>query len=451
MTDDTAVENVLVVVVDALRVDRVGCYAGGDLTPTMDAVAERGEVFEQCYACANLTSPSMTTLHTGLYPTRHGVRNHSPNVTDGERRQVAATTNLPEFLADSHVSIACDLLTWQPQRRGYASYYPDGYDPNEDRFQTVGRGDVLTDEFQARLDAVATDQSWFGLVHYWDTHFPYNAPERHREAVANRAYPDDEYPLADLAAEYPEGSFSRERLADVPVETVADYKRRYDASVKFVDEQLRRLRETLRSRGELDDTAVVVTADHGESLVEHGISFDHHGLYDPSVHVPLIVDAPGFDGRESGFVQHFDVAPTVLDLVGASGPDTRFDGRSLAPRDGGERRLDRDIVVFEEAHTARKRAVRTRNYKYITRLESDDGSCAWCDRPHGESPELYDLAADPEETRNVASERPSVVDALRDRLRDWLAARPDAEQDATHTVERDPAVRERLESLGYRF
>ena len=102
-----SVENVLLIVVDALRTDRVGVYGGSDLTPNIDSIADDGEVFEQCYSCINATDSSLTTILTGTYPTHHGVLNHGQNITDEERQYPSGTTPLAGLL--SNASLTCSL------------------------------------------------------------------------------------------------------------------------------------------------------------------------------------------------------------------------------------------------------------------------------------------------------------------------------------------------------
>lgn len=466
------VDNVLLVVIDALRPDRVGTDGDPGLTPNLDRLAADGETFERCYASINATDASMTTLSSGRYPTHHGVLNHGKNVTAQELAYVSGVDLLPELL-DDHRSFGIDMLgRWH--RRGYDEYVdPDRRNEGplvsaartamsaapEPVRRLLGRAyrqvqsttggptsygidaEAATDAAIDRID----DSPWFGLVHYWETHCPYvGADTAPGNRLAARDY--DETPLADLFErhDHPEGHWIDWLRENLPrCETVGDVVRRYDAATWRVDQQLGRLLDHLERAGIADETAVVVTADHGESLTEHGILFDHHGLYEPSIHVPLIVDAPGFGGREAGFVQHFDVAPTILDLLGYDYDPGRFDGTSLRP----DAREPRDAAYVEEGHTNRKRAIRTDRFKYVERLP-EGGACRYCGYEHAPDEELYDLQADPGETDNVVDDRPEVAERLAAELSGWVAARgePTAGQGS---VEADDAALERLEDMGY--
>lgn len=472
----TTVENVLVIVIDALRRDRVGAYGDSELTPNLDRLAADGAVFERCYAPINATDAAMTSLLSGCYPTRHGVLNHGRNVTRREREAVAAVELLPELLADTHERFAVDLLgRWH--RRGYDEYVnPDRADRSslvnlagryvarapepirraaERAYRLLGSvqegptsygidGERATDAAIDRIEAA--DSPWFGLVHYWETHCPYVAVEDcpgARDRLADRTY--DETPLSALfdRHDHPDGhwiGWLRDHFGDCA--TVGDVVRRYDAATWWVDAQVGRLLESLRAAGIAEETAVVVTADHGESLTGHGILFDHHGLYEPSIRVPLLVDAPGLGGRDDRFVQHFDLVPTLLSLLGREYDPARFDGESLV--DGG---WDRGAAYAEEGHTTRKRAIRTDRYKYVTRLP-DGGPCRYCGYAHGDDEELYDLRADPGETENLVDDRPDVARSLSDRLSTWVEARPDPGSGRASTGA-DEAALERLEDMGY--
>lgn len=475
------VQNVVVLVVDALRRDRVDAYGGDGLTPRLDEFADSAAVFEQAHACINTTDPSVTTIMTGQYPLRHGLVNHGGQITDAERERLAGTVPLSERLRPDYWTVACDVLgRWH--ERGFDEYLNpadtargpvtsaldsalstvpapaerwvrNGYRWLRNRGSTGGSrmqyvdADAVT---RSLIDAVAVaDRPWFVFGHYWDTHVRYDPPDEYLEAVADRTYEDGDVPLADLLADVEDSYWGRRLREDLTpgCETVGDVKRRYDAAVRFVDAQIGRLLDELDRRGQREDTAVVVTADHGESLTEHGVFFDHHGLYDQSMRVPLLIDAPEFDGRDDRLVQHFDLAPTILDLLGQPVPEAAFDGVSLVATDE-DATLGRDAVFAEEAHTTRRRAVRTRRHKYIS-LAASDAECNYCDVAHGPERELYDLEADPDETANHAETDPDRVATLEDKLEQWTRTLPDPETGSP--VEGvDDDVLELLEDMGYK-
>lgn len=476
------VENVLLVVIDALRVDRVGVYNDTKLTPNIDALATQGGIFEECYSCINATDPSLTTILTGQYPTRHGLVNHGERITNKERQYIAGTQSLAERINNSHTTIAVDILgRWH--QRGFTHYLQDWSSNRAERLQQAqvrellaqivhrlpdslkqnihsiyrqiagerslsqAEGDTITNTVLNIIDQ--SDEPWFALAHYWDTHLPYNSGNAYSKVIDERSYEDGDKPLTELL-ETIEGSSWAENLCDGllgDAETVGDVKRQYDAAIYRTDQEVGRLVNYLKSTGELENTAIIVTADHGESMTEHDIFFDHHGLYDPSLHVPLIIRAPKFEGHETEFVQHFDLAPTILELLGKEYKKEWFDGISLVPTADDMRRIDRDAIYAEEAYTARRRCIRTDSYKYITRLDNKD-TCRYCNIKHSSGDELYDVVSDPDETENIIDMYPEVTTQLAESLDLWINELPNPDEDEVN-FEEDPGVMQRLEDMGY--
>ncbi|MBI3971079.1 MAG: sulfatase-like hydrolase/transferase, partial [Chloroflexi bacterium] len=199
----------------------------------------------------------------------------------------------------------------------------------------------------------------------------------------------------------------------------------YDAEIAYGDTALAHVFNRLDELGLSDSTLVIVTSDHGEELDEHGCWFDHHGLYETNVHVPLLMRLPGTipaGRRLSGFATLMDIAPTILEATGAGrlAEAERMEGQSLWPLVTGgtgetRRRVARDELYFTECTWMRKRAWRTPEWKLIQALEPDF---------HNMPPlELYNMIGDPEETNNVADARPDVVQDLLERMERHAATR----------------------------
>lgn len=484
------VNNVIVLVVDALRADRVGAYGSDrDLTPAIDSLAAEGTVFEDAFACINTTDPSITSLHTGKYP-RSTVIHHGGLVTEEEKRRVEAAAYLPETLSDSGVRTVATgrvMGRWHP--RGFDEYAWSSVGATEMKVSKALKSvhpllhRVVAGCYNAVADAVKIESEddedavgallaelgngpVYGFGHLMDTHAWYDAdPELVDELLETHDYPDGD--LREFFGEYSESPIVEKLLE--PHATAADYEAglarlyaRYDATVREADRKVERLVAGLKERDRWEDTALFVLSDHGESLHEHGVYFDHHGLYDQTVRVPLVAHVPGGErGRVDEFVQIHDLAPTVLDLFGVDGLGDA-DGRSLlghlSERD--ETPPSRDHVVLEEAHTQRFWGVRTDRYKFIEHMPGDtvaeywdtDGlECGYCRRQHSDAVELFDLREDPDETTNVASERPDVVAEMRDRLAAYEESLSVAETgDSTVTYEDEEEIMDRLEDLGYR-
>lgn len=390
--------NVLLVTIDTLRADHLGCYGNADAhTPVLDALASRGMRFETAIAHAPITGPSHASILTGLTPLRHGVRNNSDYVLP------KTVPTLPETLAHAGYRTAAFVSGFPLEKRfgynrGFEVYddvLPHGNDAR--RAPYVERPADQTTSLAVRwLDERAASRApWFLWVHYFDPHSPYEPP-----------------------AEY------ATRFAAHP----------YDGEIAFVDAQLGALLHRLESLGLTGRTLVVVTADHGESLGEHGEATHGIFVYDATLKVPWIIAGPGVPaGRTSQVVaRSIDIAPTLLDYTRQ--PIARvIEGRSVRPAIEGRPMSDEPAYaesLFASLHLrwAPLYAWRTSKWKLI-------------DAPR---PELFDVQDDPREVRDRATDERARVEGLRRPLR---AALKTQTPDASATVDAEAA--ERLRALGY--
>jgi choline-sulfatase len=391
--------NVVLVTIDTLRADHVGCYGRPQaLTPTLDGLAARGVRFATAVAHVPLTGPSHASILTGLTPLGHGFRDN------GGYALPAGVGTAAEDFAKAGYRTAAFVSGFPLSRRfgfdrgfeAYDDHFPKGEDPR--RAPHVERfADATTDAVLRWLDASEGPhrRPFFLWVHYYDPHAPYEPP----------------------------GEFAA-RFRDEP----------YDGEVAFVDQQLARLLRRLEEKGELGRTLVLATSDHGEALGEHGEQSHGLFLYDATLKVPFLVAGPGVAaGRVSTTVARgIDVLPTLLDLAGLTArPD--IEGRSLRAAIEGREMSDapayaETLYPLRELGWAPLFAWRTAHHKMI----------------EAPRPELYDLSSDPGETRNSgARDGPRLAEMQRE-LRAALA-RPAP----SAAAELDPETAERLRALGY--
>jgi arylsulfatase A-like enzyme/Tfp pilus assembly protein PilF len=390
--------NLLLMTIDTLRADHVGAYgAATGATPSLDALAARGVRFDEVQTAVPLTGPSHATILTGQYPPSHGVRG-----------------NVVFTLGDKYPTLATLL-----KRRGYRTAafvgaYPvaaafgfnQGFDTFDEEFHESSPLDQGAERRANEVADAATrwlsragEGPFFAWLHFYDPHAPYDPPPPYNERFAGRPY---------------------------------------DGEIAFTDAQVGRVVEALRASGRDRDTVVMVVADHGEGLGDHH-ELTHAVLtYQSTMRVPFIVNGPGVPNAAvvRTRVATIDIVPTALGLLGVNA-DPSLLGRDLRPLMNG-RSIASDPLYQESlfgrlnCHWAALRGWVKDDWKLII----------------GAEPELYDLAGDPGELRNLAADEPDRVRRMTDDLRrglQRLAPGGDRAQPRAINAEQE----ERLRSLGY--
>lgn len=330
--------NVLLVSIDTLRADRLGCYGYARATsPALDRLAtERAVRFAHATAEAPWTLPSHVTLLSGLHPLTHGVR--KPDQAPNDSVQLLA-----ERLQPTHETFALTDGGWLSQTFGFARGFRSFQAQDRDVDQAV----------QVLLEYVRFQRGkgpWFGFLHTYDVHCPYDPPPPYRETFASA----DAEPI-ETAGRCGNPHFNALALTAGQARFLSD---RYDEDVRRVDDALATLFAAFDELDLWKDTVLVVTSDHGEEFLEHG-QIGHERTLSPEVlAVPLFVAAPGLAPR---VVDHIvglaDVVPTVLELVGSA--PAGLDGRSLLPLMRGQPDPDRRDWVLSELAWQVERLVRT--------------------------------------------------------------------------------------------
>ena len=378
--------NILFITLDTVRADHLSAYGYERQTsPTLDRLAAEGTRFARAYSHIDLTNPSHLTMLSGLYPRSHGILDNV-SVVPLELRTVSERLQEAGYHTVGIVS-AYHLGPGWNMDQGFADYYP----PTELRRPAVTTTDLALEWLIEHPQA----EPFFMWVHYFDPHAPYLPPAPY-DALYDPAQDPVQIPMSQVSLPADWG----ERYGDWPAAAdVATVVAQYDGAIAYNDAQLARLLAYLEETGLADRTVIIVTADHGEGLGEHGVAFDHYGLHEEVVHIPLIVRVPGH--LPSGVVQepigHINLTPTFLDLAGLPVPK-ELPGTSLVPVLEGRRWNGSEEIVMQQQEDMAA-AVRTVDWGLILHLQDQD---YWPLYPlHAGDLELYNQQADPGQEQNL--------------------------------------------------
>ena len=393
--------NVILITIDTLRADHLGCYGYREIkTPNIDSLAAGGARFARAFTPVPVTLPSHSSMLTGTYPMLSGMHDFAANKLSPD--QPTLTTVLKHAGYTTGAVVASAVLDSRfGLNRGFDFYF-DHFDFSrleESNLDQMERpGNVVADHALDWLGKNA-NRKFFLWMHLYDPHYPYNPPQPYSHEYAAQPY---------------------------------------DGEIAFDDEQVGRVLRFLKEKGLYQNTVIVLAGDHGESLGEHGEKTHGFFIYNATLHVPLIVHLPGSSATVVGDpVSLVDLMPTVLAAIGLQAPPM-VQGRNLLPIIRGEA-ADHDRTVYNETFLPRI------HFNWSELRGAQNVKYHFIDAPR---PELYDLAKDPGELRNLFADKKAVGEEMRARLatliRDYSAGKEMAEKTGL-----DPALMERLKSLGY--
>lgn len=410
--------NILIVGIDSLRADHMSCYGyRRQTTPHMDRIASQGTLFERNYSPWIPTTSGYTAMLTGMdvISTQVVALRHKGPL----RPEI---TTLAEMVKAAGYNTTCVGFQGNAASRGFDKYiqFPGWGSWNEGRSP---KAQNLNDVTIPEMERLAKEKEPFFLfLRHMDPHAPYLPPVPYERMF----YHGDECNPRNKSME-PVMSFKpfRDFFATWMPPGISDKDyviAQYDGAIAYMDACIQTIFTTLEAQGILDKTIVVINSDHGETLYDHECYFDHHGIYDTTLHVPLIIRYPAkvpAGKRISGYTQHIDLVPTLLELadldpaeLGVSYP---FDGQSVMDLVRGEVPSHQNEYYITECTWMRKHGWRTPEWKLIMALEPD-----FHFKPQVE---LYNLIQDPEENVNLAEKEPAVVEMLRQRMEAWIAKR----------------------------
>jgi len=401
-TPAKAAPNVVLVTIDTLRFDHVGCYGYKQIkTPNIDSLCADGIRFERAFTPVPVTLPSHSAMLTGTYPMLSGMHDFSGNRLSPQQPTLATVLKQAGYATGAVIGAAV-LDSRFGLNQGFDFYY-DHFDfsrLDESNLDEMERpANVVADQV---LDWLAhnSQKKFFLWMHLYDPHYPYRPPE----------------------------PYAREYSAQP-----------YDGEIAFADEQLGRVLRFLKDKGVYQNTIIVVSGDHGESLGEHGEKTHGFFIYNATMHVPLIMHLPGktAGATVADPVSLVDLMPTILAAAGLPIP-SQVQGKNLLP-DLPAKAGSTDRSLYSETFLPRL------HFNWSELRGAENTKYHFIDAPR---PELYDLSKDPAELHNLFSEKNAVAEEMRSKLagliREYSAGKEMAEKTGL-----DPVLMERLKSLGY--
>lgn len=415
--------NVLLITLDTTRADVLGAYGStAGNSPRIDGLAATGTVFELAISTSALTPVSHASILTGRDNRGHGLRTAAGRPYDRLRDDVPTLATVLRDHGYQTVGIGSSFTVSRHfgLQRGFDRFEDLLGERTDARTWDVGALQRRADETVDRvLPAIDASTAPFCLwLHFWDPHDPYRVPPRE--------YLPENLPLTEDMQLYESPEL-------------------YRAEVRFMDAQLGRVLDHLRGRGQLDHTLVVVVADHGEGLGDHGWPY-HHLLYQEQIRVPLLICVPGLSAtpRVKSLVRTTDILPTVLDFLGVPAP-RGVDGHSLRPcmtGAAGEPRIGFADAIIEYDLNSMIQLQRPLDDHLYCAMDAEWKLIYRPTRP--QHSELYDLRTDPRETLNRLADQPQVVERL---LRALAFADPWVVDPPEPMI--DPEVTNALNQLGY--
>jgi arylsulfatase A-like enzyme len=405
--------NILLIGVDSMRADHMSCYGYNRLTtPHIDRFAQEGTLFENTFSAYIPTTSGYGAMLTGMdvVSTQMVALRHK-----GPLRPEVKT--LAEVLRENGYTTTCVGFNGNPASRGFDKYLEfSGWGSwNDGRSTKAENLNQVTIPELERL--AAQEEPFFLFLRHMDPHAPYLPPAPFERMFyhGNECDPANHSmdpvmtfkPFCDFFASWmPPGISDKDYVIG-----------QYDGELAYMDSCIPTIWTTLEKLGLMDDTIIVLNSDHGETLYDHDCFFDHHGLYEPTLHVPLIIRYPkkvAAGKRIKGYNRHQDLMPTILDLAEIEAGYS-FDGKSLLPMMNGEIASYDSEFYITECTWMRKHGWRTPQWKLIVALEPD-----FHFKPEVE---LYNLIEDPLENKNLAESHPDVVALLKNRMQAWIDRR----------------------------
>jgi len=410
--------NVILIVVDSLRADHLGCYGyTRNTSPNIDKFAKEGVLFRNAFSQATTTRLSVPSLLTGLYTsTLYSVEDIIRLKASNGVRLPAEFITLPEILringyatvAFAPPNVAPDLSEGSSLAKRFQLYdsdikwrknWPSGPDRASSSTITPQMHEKIARWFKKQV------RPFFLYIHYLGPHYPYLPPPPYNKFFWQGDITEEKYNfMRDFIKQTWSGQIRQTSMLNFIIS-------QYDGGIRYTDDYIKALLEELQASGLNKNTLVILTSDHGESFQEHGKFFHGDTIYDELIHIPLIMRLPGILSQDkviSNLVRHVDIVPTVLNILGISIPKF-IQGVNLMPLIQGK--ADFKLNVFSEFISDERylKGIRTEKWKTIQIYESQKSTYSY---------ELYNLENDPKELNNLVNTNLEVLESFKVKLKD---------------------------------
>jgi len=430
--------NLILIAIDACRGDHLHCNGyPRETSPCIDQLAAEGSTFTDVTPAWPYTAISYTSMITGWYPFNHkmianphGVHNANDFLLDETIWSIAQVALDAGYRTASFDS----LLSFWSHSKQFVRGYQHLFNPTTDS-KGVSKSQLPAEAYIGEITHWLErfkDEKFFMFVHYWDTHQPFVPPERFKRWTGTEGW---KLRTAADGVEVYEGVGPKAKAEEPKnLETINGY----DGEVLHADHYVGEIVKCLKAQGIYDDTAIIVTADHGELMVEgpvDSVKFCMTGTWHPTMNIPLVVRVPGIDAKvktSKALMHHVDIAPTLCDVLGLEWPDV-LDGESVLPIMRGEKDKLRDAVIGMGTYGhVPQRFIKTADHKFMVNLRPEPYAeqlerlmktgwrILWPDPP---KVELTDRKTDPEERKNLAEERPDLAKKMAQLLDEELKAK----------------------------
>jgi choline-sulfatase len=434
---------IIYVDIDSCRPDHLSCYGYPRPTsPVIDGLAERGARFCDYHTSDAPCLPSRAALFSGRFGINNGITCHDGPAS--RFRYAAGERGHGHDMSRAMWMLGFQKAGWETvcfsgfAQRHLAWWFGAGFTQNFGNQCPGGSESAweINEKVVKWLRSEGASDNWFMQVNYWDVHHPYHAPQECYDRVRGKPSPTfpDAATIERHAHEYYGPRTARDwwftsnwenpmrgetvRMPRGNPDTYENYMGfvdGHDAGICYVDEKVGEILEELDKLGIREETAIIVSGDHAESIGELGMYFEHGNCCEGTTHIPLIIHWPGVTKEKrvfEGLLYNVDLAPTVLELCGIEVP-SNWDGRSFARALRGEEEFaPRDHLVLGAGIYSHQRAVRTPRYRLIRTIHP--GLFPY------DPLYLFDMIEDPNQTRNIAGEKPDVVAELDHLMLDWL-------------------------------